>query len=179
MRCGASLAHHGRLSSLNELTLWWNDLSSVPAQHLASLVSCVTWQLTIENVSGCDLVNLFTSLKCEELYIKRQSLGREETRALVQAMESGLEKVVLGCDVTLDIDALTEYSGQGVCRSVNLYHDTMSRYKEELCTWARSRNWRIVIGGEVWVALNKPQPFTFLKGCCCPCILPKIKKKRS
>ena len=48
--------------------------------------------------------------------------GREETQGLLQAMESGVEKAWLGFknvkqeyEVTLDIKALTEYSGQGVC----------------------------------------------------------------
>merc|ERR1712227_1143818 len=103
------------------LALWrdWSFMMSpLPAKHLASLASCVTGYLWIVNVSGCDLVSLLTSLKCEALHISRQSLGREETHALVQAMESGVEKVMLGGEVTLDIGALTKYSGQGVCRAV-------------------------------------------------------------
>ena len=74
--------------------------------------------LHISNVSGCDLVSLLTSLKCQELIIHRQTLGREETQALVRAMESDVERVRLNVEVTLDIEALTEYSGQGVCRRV-------------------------------------------------------------
>ena len=44
LKCGASLAHHGLLSSVRKMKLRHVDLSSVPAQHLASLVSCVTAQ---------------------------------------------------------------------------------------------------------------------------------------
>ena len=74
-----------------------------------------------------------------------QSLGREETQALVQAMESGVEIVGMWGGVTLDMEmeTLAEYSGQGVCSEVMLYGDTAVRYKEELVTWARSRNWRV------------------------------------
>ena len=45
-------------------TLWLLDvdLSPVPAQHLASLALCVTFRLSIRNVSGCDLVSILTSL---------------------------------------------------------------------------------------------------------------------
>ena len=71
--CSAKLAHHGLLGSVK---------SPVPAQRLASLASCVTWDLHINNVTGCDLVSLLSlGPKCQELYI-RQSLGREETLAL-------------------------------------------------------------------------------------------------
>ena len=64
LMCGASLAHHGLLYSVVELNLWDVDLSPVPEQHLASLVSCVTSELSIQNVIGCDLVSLLSSLKC-------------------------------------------------------------------------------------------------------------------
>ena len=63
----------------------------------------------------------------------------EETEALVQGMESegfGLT-LFLGEGVTLDIKTLTSYSGQGQCYSV----DYSSRYKDDLNTWAMSKNW--------------------------------------
>ena len=144
MPCAASLANHGLLGSVDILVLYGVDLSPVPAQHLASLISCVTKRLRIQNLSGGDLVSVLTSLKCEELHINRQSLGTEETRALVQAMDSGVKKVVLieSERVTLDIDALTKYSGQGVCNRVELYY-AQERYNEDLRTWARSRNWNV------------------------------------
>ena len=71
------------------------------------------------------------------------SLGREETRALVQAMESRVEEIWLADgDPSLDIKALTEYRGLGKCWKVKLCtHDTKKRYSEDLSKWARSRNW--------------------------------------
>ena len=48
--CGASLAQHGLLDSVKDLRLYNIDLSSVPAQHLTSLASCVTSKLFIMNV---------------------------------------------------------------------------------------------------------------------------------
>jgi len=133
------------------------DLSPVPAHHLASLASCVTSTLCIRNVSGCDLGTLLTFIKCQRLQIKRQSLGREETQALVQAMESHVEKVELGFgdSVTLDIEALTEYSGQGVCSRVVLWDDTVPRYREEMRTWASSRNWRFDFYKTMNLSLNR------------------------
>ena len=61
-----------------------------------------------------------TNLKCKYLFIYRQSLGREETRALVQAMESGVEDITLGGGVTLDMETLAEFSGQKMCKEVAL-----------------------------------------------------------
>ena len=146
LKCCASLAHHGLLSSFQELTLSDIDLSPVPTQHLASLASCATKYLDINNVRGCDLVSILTSAKCEILIIGTLSLGREETRALVQAMESRVEEIRLAGEnrpgPDLDIKALTEYRGLGKCWKVKLCtYDTKKRYSEDLSKWARSRNW--------------------------------------
>ena len=59
-------------------------------------------------------------------------------------MESRVEEVRLNYKVTLDIRDLMEYSGQGKCRMVGCYNiDTADRYREQLRTWAMSRNWRV------------------------------------
>ncbi len=119
------------------------DLTSVPAEHLASLASCVMWAVTIKNVSGGDLVTILDSVKSDWLDIKQQSLGSEETQALVRAMEQGVERVDLYVGVTLEIRDLMEYSGQGKCGKVECYVDTADRYREQLSTWATSRNWKV------------------------------------
>ena len=146
--CAASLAHHGLLGSLKVMELRNVDLTSVPAQHLASLVSNVKYKVGITNVSGCGLVMVLDSVKCKTLSMGRQNLDREETQALVGAMESAVENIMLNqewmCwmgddwEVTLDIDALTKYSGQGKCREIWWRWD---RYGEQLRTWATSKNW--------------------------------------
>jgi len=153
VKCAASLAHHGLLTSVYTLVLR-NDLSPVPAQQLASLVSCVTRCLSITNVSGRDLVILLSSLKCEQLDIHSQSLGREETQALVQAMESGVKVVRLSGEVTLDMETLAEYSGQGACRSVWVWRSIADKYWEDLRTWARGRNWRIELKSKTQIVLR-------------------------
>ena len=147
VKCAASLAHHGLLDSVDELKLWDVDLSLVPAHHLASLVSCVTGFLSIETDTGLDLVNILSSVsKIETITISTTStfgsheLGREETQALVRAMEDSVEGVTLYGE--LDTEALAEYSGQGACRQVEFYHMKTS-YKEELRTLVRNRNWRV------------------------------------
>ena len=121
-----------------------DDLTSVPAEHLASLTSSVTWHVGIDNVSVCDLVTILDSVKSEWLSIIRQSLGSEETQALVQAMESRVEEVGLYEEVTIDVRVMMKYNGQGKCRKVLLHAGTARRYKEQLRTWAMSRNWQVM-----------------------------------
>ena len=140
--CAASLAHNGYIGSRRHFRWLENvNLTSVPAEHLASFVSCVTRGFNIKGVSGCDIVNIIDSVKSEELHIYNQSLDSEETRALVRAMESRVKEVML-FDVTLDIGALMEYSGQGKCLWLVCAQDTAARYSDQLRTWATSRNWK-------------------------------------
>ena len=83
----ASLAHHGLITSLGKMELCNVNLSSVPAEQLTSLASCVKGFWKIENVSGCDLVSLLDSLQCGVLKIKSQMLWKEEIQAIVRAMK--------------------------------------------------------------------------------------------
>ena len=108
--CAASLAHGGHLNYVRYLELWDVNLFSISAEHLASLVSSVTKLVSVKNVSGCCLVTMLDSVKSENLGIGNQSLGSEETQALVRAMESEVVLVELDEGVTLDIGVLTQYS---------------------------------------------------------------------
>ena len=142
--CAASLAHHRLLGSVEEMRLCDVDLTSVPAEHLASLVSGVTGTVTIYRVSGCNLVTILDSVRSRVMSICTQRLGSEETQALVRAMESGVEIVKLDYTVKLDIRILMEYSGQGKCRKMEYYCIcTKDRYRRKLRTWATNRNWKV------------------------------------
>ena len=149
----ASLAHYGLLGKLKISSLHLeNDLSSVPIEHLTSLMSKETEMLLIRNVSGCDLVTIFHSVNSDHLsfrlhfYIEGQHLVTEETQALVQAMETRVPYLFLGAsngdkagEMTLDIEALVNYSGKGKCRGIMCWSPTW--YREELKSWAEQRNW--------------------------------------
>ena len=138
--CAASLAHHGLLVSVKRL---WLGNFNLTSEHLAALVSCVTQCVYIWYVSGYDLGTILDNIKCTKLGIFNLSLGSEETRALLQAMESRVEEVWLYDRVTLEIRVLMEYSGQGKCGSVGCYNDSVPRYREQLKTWVMSRNWTV------------------------------------
>ena len=138
----AALAHHIHFN-IDYIILAHIDLSKVPTSHLMSLVSSVTETLLIEDVNGCDLVTLLDSVKCGGLSINTQSLGREETQALVRALESRVEEMRL-YDVELDIEALTEYSGLGRCWVLDYgtYEITAeNKNLEKLKTWTKEKEW--------------------------------------
>ena len=146
--CAASLAHHKLLGFVDTLFLFDVDLTSVPDNHLTSLVSSVEGFVKISNVSDCDIVTILDSVKSEWLCIsnsnRNQSLGCEETRALVRAMESRVERVFLCVGVTLDIREMIEYNGLGKCMYVEFNSRGMltSTYLQ-LGTWATSKNWEV------------------------------------
>ena len=141
--CAASLAHHSFIKSIPSLLLSRLDLSLIPVDQLASLVSCVTWSVEIRSdVTGCDLLRFIDSLRCEWLYIG-VNMGSEETQALVKAMESHVVNVMIrgSWKMTLDITELTKYSGQGKCSQIHCY-GYVDVFKEELMTWAQRKNWK-------------------------------------
>ena len=81
------------------------------------------------------------SVQCPELSFHDQSLGHEETEALVRAMETRVERVLLG-HVTLNIEALTKYSGRGKCR--RFWFENAAKYREELRSWASNKGWEVI-----------------------------------
>ena len=104
--CAASLAYHGLLGQAEKircLNISNIDLTSIPTEHLAALASWVpsSCDVSIYKTSGIGLASFLNSLKCHDLlWIRGVILGREETEALVQAMESSVKNVGLG-SVTL------------------------------------------------------------------------------
>jgi len=145
----AVLAQNGLITQLNkELFLRDRSLTTVTTPHLTSLIACVAEYVHIYNLSDC-LDTILDSVNCLQLSISRQILSSDETKALVQAMESRLERVRLGIgiygtgNVTIDIDVLTKYSGRGKCKTLVCDEDLMARYNKEIRTWATRKGWRI------------------------------------
>ena len=144
--CAANLARRGLLGPVKVLILANVDLSSVPTERLSSLVSSVTETIHIKNVSGCNLVNIIDSFnKIQFCCFGSQILNQSSTKALVGVLEDRVSRVALS-NVTLDIQALVKYSGQGtcMCRNVACAGDTAARYRGEMISWAIRRNWAVV-----------------------------------
>ena len=155
IRCAACLADKGLFGSVDELCLWDADLSFIPAQHLSALTSSVTKHVSIDNVRGCDIVNILENVKCPKLHTIRQRFGSVETSALVQAMESRVEHVVMEIFVMqndeslpLDIAALTKYSGLGKCKKLWMVcnyecNDSNYSYWNGIWDWAKGKDWDV------------------------------------
>ena len=154
IKVAASLAEKALLGDVNSLFL--NDVDLASDENLASLVTCVTRWVILRNVGGGDLVKILQSVRSKFLAIYNQNLDSGETQALVQAMENYVEEVLLqcGCDeqqqCTLDIKALTQYSGKGRCRSL----ECCKKYHEQLSTWAKGKDWKMEKYGN-WLAYSK------------------------
>ena len=147
LKCAASLAYRGLLGPLEEVKMC-GDLTSIPPEHLVSLVSSVTWSVKIENVSACDLVTILDSVRnCEEIVIAYQSLSREETEALVRVMESHVKEACLE-GATVDAEALLNYSGHGRCQTVACIDEAAAKYREELRSWASNKGWNVAFDDE-------------------------------
>ena len=141
----ASLAHHGLLRSVERMSLWDVDLSSVPAEHLASLANCVTGVVGIGNVSNTDLISFLDRSKSEWLHISNESLSTAETQALVRAM-ANVARVFLGSggEVTLDMSTLVTYDGQGRCDNLYFWYNTYDKYREDVQRWLAERSsWNV------------------------------------
>ena len=140
----ASLAHHGLLGSYKfHMLELRDDWTSVQAEHLASLVPAVMGHVNIKNVRGCDLVTILDSVKCKWLNIKSQSLGSEETQALVRAIESRV--------VVVRLEDVKIHSALHI-------HSALTSYN--LKTLAKNRNWNIVGNYCPW---NEKMDYGYLK----------------
>ena len=135
----ASMAEHGLLGFLDSMVLKDLDLSTIPTDQLAPLFSSVTRRVDFWNISGCG--PFMDILKCDVVGVFGQSLGTEETRALVRAMETRVRMVTLGGCVTLDTEALLQYSGQGRCGKLAWSYQTEA--EEELRLWAFRKKWTV------------------------------------
>ena len=103
----ASLAHHGFLGSVRGLSMKKAYLSSIPIEHLVSLVACVKDKVRIEDVVFHDfpegnyyryLLAILDNVQCECLSVTVQWLGTKGTRALVRAMRTRVRKLCVGLD---------------------------------------------------------------------------------
>ena len=140
--CASSLAYRGWIKDVENIWLGEIDLDKVPSQHLISLFSSVKRTVNIDiEVTGWDLVTILDSLQCQEIRLGCKKLAREETQALVRAMESRVEKVFLYNEIELDMEALSEYSGQGRCRVLECKGVREVTSCSQLITWAYKREW--------------------------------------
>ena len=122
LNLAATLASHGYITEEKiswpvaeglQLKLVNLDVSSVPAVDLARLARCARNMVMLFNVTG-DVTPVITNVKCRELDIRKNS--EVKSLALVTAMDRNVKSLLLGNEVTLDMETLAQYDGKGSVR---------------------------------------------------------------
>ena len=153
LQSAATLATQGYITQVASLHFDNLDISAVRTEDMASLVKCVSDNVAIMRVHG-DLTPVLSNVKCTELKIIDRSLTTIDTQNLLTVMVSGVKEVVLGAEVTLDMETLAQYDGSGECEELWMYQDTGERYREPVKVWARNMGWGIKDRPN-WIALNR------------------------
>ena len=161
----ARLAHYGQLE-LDHLSGRFKNLSTVPGEHLCSLVSSVRNTFRIQTIGGCDLIKIIDSIKCYKLGIFNLKLDREATEAVVRAIDTRIQLAEISvCKMyrfqrreqelkekdirsMLDTKALTKYNGKGRCKNIILRVGQVDKYRQWLRDWAKARDWTVYIEDE-------------------------------
>ena len=141
----ARLAWEGFLTSVEFLRMENISIRDIPREQMKKLASIVTDTVRINDLTHTDqLGSILASVNCPNLKLGyNMELGELETRALVSAMGVRLQKVDLQ-DVTFDIEELTKYDGQGICKVLVFVGDAMrTRHGDRLRRWAADIGWTV------------------------------------
>ena len=139
----AQLAWEGFLTSMECMWIYDKSITDIPRDHLEKLASIVTEGVWIDNMTHTDqLGSILASVKCTVFRLERMDLSEAETQALVTAMRDRVQWVGLW-NVTLDMEELTQYDGQGLCSVLHVWGDTRDRYRNWLRRWAADMLWTV------------------------------------
>ena len=140
MKRAALLAWEGYLTSVQFMCIENMSITGIPRDQLEKLASIVYRGVWINNMTHPDqLGSILGGVKCPWLSLWNMVLNETSTRALVTAMD--WVKYVWLWEVTLDIEELTQYDGQGRCRWLVVVGDTRAR--DRLRRWAADKGWTL------------------------------------
>ena len=132
------------------------SITDIPRDQMEKLASIVTERVWIHNMTHADqLGGILASVKLPVLGLYYMRLNQAETQALVTAMRDRVERVRLEYAVTLDIEELTQYDGQGRCWELRVWRDTRERYWDRLRRWAADKGWRVRRDDEWELAMER------------------------
>ena len=159
----ASLAHHGFLDSVRVLSLKKVDLSSIPINHLASLVACVKDKVRIDCPRPrYDFSPILDNVKCEHLSITMLLLGKEY-EALVRAMKTRVRKLSIGRKfiplIPWFIEELKKYDGKGICEKVyflQMYYVEL-HHRLDIELWVMDRKWQVLADKENYLLVQRKE----------------------
>lgn len=137
----ALLAWQGYLPTVRCMRIENMDTSNIISDTMGKLASIVTDRIWIYNMSPpSQLGSILANVQCPGLRLWYMALSQADTKALVTAMTHKVETVALD-NVTLDLDALVAYDGQGCCMRLGVWYDTRTRYGARLREWASQTGW--------------------------------------
>ena len=152
----ALLAWEGHLTSVEEMHIENISIADIPCDQMKKLASIVMQQVWINNMTHADqLGRILVSVKCSKLGLNNMELSEAETRALVTAMRDRVEEVWLDFDVTLDIEMLTQYDGQGSCNKLLVLGHTSARYRDRLRRWVADKGWRVTMDVDGFLVMER------------------------
>ena len=144
LKRAALLAWEGSLTTVKYMDIKRMSITDIPRDHMEKLASIVTQGVLVINMTHTDqLGSILASVKCPVLGLTVMYLNDTETRALVTAMRDRVQVVELYYEVTLDIEKLTQYNGQGHCSMLDVWDCTRTRYGKRLRRWASDKGWRV------------------------------------
>ena len=118
------------------------SITDIPRDQMEKLASIVTERVWIHNMTHADqLGGILASVKLPVLGLYYMRLNQAETQALVTAMRDRVERVRLGDVVTMDIEELTRYDGQGRCSGLVVVGHIRNR--DRLRGWAAHKGWTV------------------------------------
>ena len=139
----AMLSWESYLTCTGKLLIQDINITDIPSDQMEKLTSIVKHQFKIDKMTHTNqLGNILASVKCERLVLKYMELSERESRALVKAMRDRVKAVMLE-SVTLDVEELRKYDGQGSCKKLQLYGDMMYRYGERIRSWVQDMGWTL------------------------------------
>ena len=150
----ALLALEGSLTSVKNMLIRNMHITDIPRAQMEKLTTIATERVWIDNMTPTSQLNcILACVKCPWLWLDDMSLSEENTRALVTAMRERVERVLLD-EITLDIEQLTKYDGQGRCRELGVCGDTRTRHEDRLRRWAADTGWTTENHG-VWLWMER------------------------
>ena len=160
VKTAALLALEGYINSVKNMRIMnrmrgWRtismDITDISCTQMEKLTSIVTKSVMIGNMTPTRLLgSILAAVRCPKLVLgsifDRMVLSKEDTRALVTALRDRVERVTLD-NVTLDVDELITYDGQGHCRVLNVGGRLGGIMKKtcggRLQNWAENVGWTV------------------------------------
>ena len=146
VKTAARLAWEGQLTAVRNMEIVNIDISDIPNEQIEKLTSNVTERVYIKNMTPNGQINrILASLKNPYgvLWLHGMVLSKADTRLMVTAMRDLLEIVTLYGDMTLDIEEMTKYDGQGHCNTICVADETRRKYGARFRRWAERWKWTV------------------------------------